>query len=196
MGMQYKPGRYFGRINNQGFGKTKNGDDQFWLTFDLVGAINPADPDGNLLPCEAGERTAYFTLKTDKNAEFFVKDMKRLSCPMTSFGMLDPAQPNFHDFTGKETEFVCEENNWQGKQNERWQLARESNGPVAVQLDAKEVRRMDALFGAALKGDAPKKGAGRTVDPPAAKANGNGNPNAELMADAAAHRGSDSDIPF
>ncbi len=66
MGMQYKPGRYHCRITNQGFGKTQAGDDQFWLTFDVVGEINPADPDGDLLPAMAGERTAYCTLKSEK----------------------------------------------------------------------------------------------------------------------------------
>lgn len=193
MGMQYEPGRYHGRITNQGFSKTKKGGDQFFLVFDIIGKINPSDPEGDLLACNPGERTAYFTLTTDKNAEFFVKDMKRLGCPMTSFGMLDPSQPNCHSFTNVEAEFTCEENNWEGKQNERWQLSRESFAPVAVPLDAKEARRLDALFGSALKGSAPQP-AKRSV----AKTNGDkpaGNPNAELMAEAR-RGGHDADVPF
>ncbi len=188
--MQYEPGRYHCRITNQGFGKTKDGTDQFWIVFDVVGKINPADPEGDLLPAMAGERTAYFTLKSEKNAEFFVKDMKRLGCPMTSFGMLDPGQPNFHSFSGVETEFTCEENNYKGKQSERWNLARESSGPVAVPLDQKEARRLDALFGAALKGAAPDKP--KRSAPP--KANGR-DPNAELQ-EAARQVTETSDVPF
>ena len=190
MALYFKPGRYLCRIKNQGFSKTKAGDDQFFLLFDIVGEINPADPEGDLISTNPGERTAYFTLKTDKNAEFFVKDMRRLGCPMTSFGMLDPNNDGFHNFGGIETEFTCEKNEYQGKESERWQLAREGGGgPVAVPLDAKETRRLDALFGAALKGT-PKA---------VHKANNPANAhkaNQELVEDAKAYQTTGEEIPF
>ena len=48
---------YIGRIVRHSFGESKNGNPQLGITFELLGRVNPMDPDGELLACEGVERT-------------------------------------------------------------------------------------------------------------------------------------------
>jgi hypothetical protein len=148
---------YFVRVTGQALGKSKNkGTTQFVLQFTVLGKVNPADPEGDLLECPQGERSIYMYI-TAKTADFVAKNLQDLGYDRTSWADLNPDNPGHFDFTGVQFAASCTHEEYEGELKERWGLARTGmfdNTP----LEAKEVRQLDALFGKALKGgSAPKQ---------------------------------------
>lgn len=146
----YEPGRYWAKITRQAMGEAGTGTPQFVLTFLIVGKINPVDPKGDLIPCPQFERSHFRTI-TDKTIDYFVEDLKILEYDKQSFKYLDPTEEGYVDFTDREIEVSCRHEDYQGKKNEKWGLARPSRGPNVKPLDGKGVRKLDSLFGKKLK---------------------------------------------
>lgn len=158
----YEPGRYWAKLVDQKLGNTSNNNPQVVLTFQILGRMNPSDPDGDLLACEQYERSIFMVF-TDKTIEFRLKDLAELGFHGESFGELDLTYPNAHDLRGKEIALFCSHEEYEGQQRERWGLARASMRPEVQPLDAKEIRKLDSLFGRQLRQQARKA---KTEEPP------------------------------
>lgn len=152
MSTYYEPGKYWGKITRQGFNEASTGTPQFVLSFEVVGQMNPADPAGDLLPVTARyERTAFMPL-TEKTIERFLDDLAMLGFEGQSFAELNPDAETHVSFVEQEAMFSCEHDSYEGKTRERWRLA-SGGGTFELKnpLDAKGYRKLDTLFGKALK---------------------------------------------
>lgn len=168
-GPYFEPGRYWGRLKQQALGKTSNGNPQIILTFDIVGKINLSDPDGDLLSCPQYERTV-FRVITQKTIDWVLQDLEALGFQGTSFGEIDPTQPRFQDLTGKELALYCDHETYEGKTREKWGIYSEGGGLQVKPLEAQDVRKLDAMFGKALKERIPAPPKEPASNPSKAKA--------------------------
>lgn len=138
---------YIGRIVRHSFGESKNGNPQLGITFELLGRVNPMDPDGELLACEGVERTMFWTF-TEKTMEWLPRDLARIGYNKSSFRFLDPNDPQAHSFEGVEIPVYFTLEEYKGKWKERWAL---SSGQQTKPVEAKKLRELDAMFGKNLR---------------------------------------------
>jgi hypothetical protein len=153
MGLTYENGqRYWGKITSNKMGKAKTGTAQFILQFEIVGKINPADPDGDLLTCPTGERTVFRAI-TDKTIDWVLKDLEQLGFQGESFRLLDMDEPGGVNFQNRELAFFCEHKYGNDqKLREQWGISSGHKPLVIEPMEAKEIRALDNLFGRSLKG--------------------------------------------
>lgn len=151
---------YWGKVSKQAMGKTSNGNPQFVVSFQIVGKVNPLEPDGELLHCPPGERTMYRPI-TEKTAEYVWEDIEALCAAKgiavpSSMRQLDPERADFScDLVGAELGWFCKHEVYENKLREKWQISRRTGASAGDPLDDKEMRQLDALFGKRLK-DAKK----------------------------------------
>lgn len=107
-----------------------------------------------------------------------------------SFSELDPNSAKFWDFTQITITAECKHEAYNGKQVERWQLPFAGVAREIVPLDSKQVRKLDALFGAKLKTRFNGKRRAATVAPAVAK------PQQSIEAELAENPPNDTDVPF
>jgi|SRR5580700_1124429 hypothetical protein len=185
----YAPGRYWGHVTANALGKNKKDNPQLVIRFEVRGGIDPQDPDGALLNTgEIYERTMYRVI-TDKTVDWVKKDLQALGFEGQGF-----ADITDNCFAGKDLVFECKHEDYEGSTNERWQIAHGSGALEVKPLEPAEIRKLDALFGSALKKDKPKP-AGRAVRP---TGNGAEKPaDSDIMAEttSGAARNND-DLPF
>lgn len=154
MALEFDPGRYWCKVTDQGLGLNSKDNEQFYLKFEVVGRINPADPEGQLLDCPQGKERTVYRVITAKTFDWLKRDLKYLcECGKLTpkFGgveMLDPRTPGFVDFTNIEFETWCEHDTYEGKTRERWNI--ESGGGEVKPLDDKAIRKLNAMFGKEL----------------------------------------------
>ena len=163
----YEPGRYLGKITRQKLGQSSTGNPQIVLSFEVLGKINPSDPEGELLSVAANyERTMYQSI-TEKTIDFVVENLDRLGWVGSSWGDFDEDSSRCCDLRGNEVAFSCKhEAHYQtGEMHERWSVA--GDGVAVKPLESSEVRKLDAMFGKALKGRG--KSASRTPAKPTTK---------------------------
>ena len=147
-----------------------------------MGRVNPADPDGDLLHCEAAERTIFWTF-TPKTMDWVTRDLARLGYNKSSFRFLDPDDPNAHSFEDVEIPVYFTYEEYQGKWKEKWKLG----GQREVKpVEAKKVRELDAMFGKALRSAVSQNAPAQAPAPI----------NTDLAADTAAAVADDDGIPF
>lgn len=149
---QYE-GRYWVRITRQALGESNNGNAQAVISFNVMGKINLADPDGDLLHCPDGERSIYLVI-TEKTVDRVIEDLKKLGYTKSSFRFIDPNVEGHHDFTGFEFAAYCTIEEYKGKEREKWRVA--GDGLQVKPIDAKEVRKLDNLFDKKLKAAFPQ----------------------------------------
>lgn len=156
-GPVYSVGRYWGRALSQSFGKSKNkGTPQFSITFDIKGAVDPSNPEGELLRCEEGQRTVFWYL-TEGTMPYVLEDLERLGFNKPSLRFLDANVNGYFDFAGIEQELYCKHEAYEGKRKEKWSLSNPRAGTIEAEpLESNEVRKLDALFGKGLKALAAK----------------------------------------
>ena len=150
----FDKGRYIGQLTNQQLGKTSNGNPQIVLTFNIIGKVDLSDPQGALLDCPKYERTVYRVI-TNKTIDYVLKDMEAIGFEGNSFGQIDSSMPGFQDLRGKEIELFCDHDNYEGKEKEKWGIYTEFEGAKVEKLEAADVRKLDTLFGKALKDRKP-----------------------------------------
>jgi hypothetical protein len=85
------------------------------------------------------------------------------------------------DFAGTEVELFCKHEDYEGETRERWSISTPREPRESKPVDPAALRKLDALFGKALKANA--------VPEPQPESDGN-----RAMQEAAA--GDDLDIPF
>jgi hypothetical protein len=192
----YTPGTYWGRITHQVLGKASTGNPQLLVSFLVLGRVNQADPDGDLLSCgESYERTMYQTL-TEKTIEFVTRDLERLGWAGSSWGDFDERNTGCVSIVGSEHAFYCSHKPNQDNTilRENWSVARESTAPNAEPLTDSEYRSLDAMFGKELKkrghASAKKEATAEKTPAPQRRATA---PPVDAAADVAAD---ESDIPF
>ena len=162
----YKPGNYIGEVLEQGLSKSSKGNPQFILRVKVLGT--PLENDEYEEDKMQYSRTIYYTL-TDATIGFVAEALEILGYQGDGIGPLDPAHPKHQSFVGQQVNLYCKhEDNDKLDTVERWSINNGSGATLKlIPLDAKEIKRWDALFGKALK----KKGVGtststaRTVAP-------------------------------
>jgi hypothetical protein len=160
----FEPGQYVGRTIRWAVTKAKNEKKtpQFAVTFLPLGRVNPLNPDGDLLPCPEVERTVFRPI-TENTAAWLLRDLKQFfEYPHDSFVPLDPDGSDPFDFRDKEFPAILTYEDYEGKVRERWNFANGMN--LGEPMSQAEVRKLDALFGAAAK---PKRNGKKEKEKPA-----------------------------
>ena len=153
-GIEFESGRYWCRVEEQFLGESSNGNPQFILKFGVVGKINPADQQGELLECPRGKGRSIYKAITKATIDWFKRDLKylceqgKLSTKFRGFEYLDPNQPGYTDFTNTEFEAYCDHETYQGKTREKWNIA--SGGADVKPIEEKNLRKLNAMFGKEL----------------------------------------------
>ena len=81
----YDQGKYLGTVRSQGLGKTKTGNAQFILTFQVEGKVDPNDPEGALIPCGEKYDRSIFRVITDNTILYLMEDLAKLGFTGDSF---------------------------------------------------------------------------------------------------------------
>lgn len=168
----YPCGRYYGEITHQKLAETKTGNPQLVVSFLVKGGINPADPDGDLIAVAASYERTVFRVITDKTLQYAMEDLDALKWPGENWAQFDENASDCLDIRGQGAVFQCNhEPHYQtGELQERWSVGRNSTGPPVKPLDEKGARKLDALFGKALKGR-KKSEYSEPVNPPLTREN-------------------------
>ena len=150
--MAYEPGNYLCEIVGQGFGEIPNDNKTpfFFLEVKPLGRINPSNPTGDLFTCEAYLRTANLYL-TDKSVESTLARLRSLGWNGTSFKDIEPN--GLHSFAGIEIELVCTSRTSGDKTYDDFNFPFEGNS--SAESDPDVARKMDNMFGKALKSTLP-----------------------------------------
>lgn len=161
--------QYWGKVTGQALGTNRNNNSQLVITFAIMGQVDPADPEGQLLSCPPGERTIYRVI-TDKTAPYVWEDVealcgaKGLALP-SSMRNLDPQRAEFtHDFKGAELALYVKHEPYEGQLKERWSISRRAAN-AGDPLDDKGLRQLDALFGKQLASKTRKAPLAESVVP-------------------------------
>ncbi len=163
----YEQVRYWGKVVGQQLGVSSNDNPQIVITFQVLGKLNPEDPDGELLSCgEHYDRSIFLTV-TSRTIEWVTRDLEQLGFDGNSFSQLDLNASDCCDLRGKEIAFTCkhEPHYKTGEPREKWNVANDSDGLQIKSLDAKGVRQLDAMFGKHLKKPAGAKPAASQPSP-------------------------------
>lgn len=147
----YQPGDYVCEVVNQGLGETSNGNPQFFLTFKV---LRYADNDERV--DQSYERTHYRAI-TDKTIPYFCEDLKALGFQRSGFRFLSLDTAGHQSFVGNEVVMNCRHESYQGKEGERWNIAREGGALDIKPLPDAKLRQLDAMFGTHLKGMAKEE---------------------------------------
>ena len=156
----YEEGRYKGVVSAQALGKSSTGNTQFVLTFEILGGVDPTQPD-SLIRVAPGQRSIFRSI-TEKTIDWFVDDLKFLGYNRSSFQPLDPSHQNHHSFKGMEIEVECKHKQYNGETREQWNLVTDGGGFKVEPVDNATLRKLDSLWGKKLGGGAatePKKAA-------------------------------------
>ena len=138
------------RSTTWGLGASSNkGTPELQFRFEILGKIDPNDPEGALIPCPNYERTIYRYL-TQATHEFVVDDLEFLGYDKGSFKFLDPHVEGAHSFAGQEFNARCDHEDYQGQPKERWSFARRRGPAEIAPLESEMVRKLDAMFGKSL----------------------------------------------
>jgi hypothetical protein len=169
MAAYYKTGLHVGVCVGQFMGQSDNANKTpyFALKFNIRGRVE----DEREIPVDQGERTVYLYL-SEKALDMSVDVVAFLGYDKDSLKFLNPEVDGFYDFSGKEVDLWCKIEEYQGKDTEKWSVSMPRK-PVTP-IEDKELRRLDSLFGKAIRA---RRGPGvpDVAPPPAAPAkSGNG----------------------
>ena len=165
-----KAGLYKARIANWGFNKAKTGTPQLVFQFDLMAEIDPTLPDAMTQFQEPYVQRSLFRALTKDAVEYVVEDLKKLGYDRETFDEFDPAHPNAFPFKGVEFDVKCEHDVWNNRPVERWAFSWAGGGPAMGALPQDDMRKVNMLFGAKLKGLRAGKPAGVMAPPSQAAA--------------------------
>lgn len=146
-GPYYAIGRYLGEITDQGLTKAQTGTVQIAIRFKVLEGTTPA----RQLDAQY-ERTAFLAV-TEKTMEYLVPKLHSLGYTRDSIRFIDLTSPECHDLRNQKAEFFCKhENSQDGQLIEKWDVAMSQSTPLELKPpDPKDLRKLDALFGAQLK---------------------------------------------
>lgn len=164
----YKTGLHTGECIGQFMGQSESGKKTpyFALKFNILARVENEQE----YPVDPGERTVYLYL-SEAALDMSVDVLSHLGYDKDSLKFLDPSQQGFFNFAGKTCDLWCKIEEYQGKEKEKWSVSM-PRGPVAPP-DEKELRRLDSLFGKAIRA---RRGPGvpAASPPPTPEKSGNG----------------------
>lgn len=145
----YPVGRYVGRVVRQELGKSANkGTPQFAVTFQIIDALDQFGASCGVR--DSFERTVYIYFSTSPKAiEITAETLKALGYHGQTISGLKDA-----DFTDRECELYCKHDEWEGDLREKWSINTPREPRETKPVDNSELRKLDALFGKALKAQA------------------------------------------
>jgi hypothetical protein len=161
----YAEGNYVCEIISQAMTEASTGNPQFVLRFKVLGAPDPKNPDNYLVAPQQYERSCYRTI-TEKTIDWFIDDLRVLGFTGNSFRDLSSDSPNFCNFKGLTIDMYCKHVPGQNGEREEWNISHpRSNSPEYKQLDSKQVRKLDDLFGKQLRGGMSGNGQAKPTAP-------------------------------
>jgi hypothetical protein len=162
----FATGKYLVELTGQqGFSETSTGSAQFFMKFLVQYRWDFAR--GEWVECDVAERT-YYRVLTEKTAEYAAEDFRSLGFDGDKFSQLDPRHPQKHIFSGQ-IEMTLAIEQYNGKPKEKWNVVRGgSGGREEKVIEPTAMKKLDLLFGAALKAVPPAAPVQRPA-PPAAR---------------------------
>jgi hypothetical protein len=159
----YSKGKYLAEILEQGLTTSAaKGTPGFYLQLKI---LKRYDANGGPVECPQYERTYTQYLANETGVNILKADLKALGVQVTTFAQLDPATPDHVNLVGRQIDVTCDLESYQGKQRERWGIARTRSA-----LAREAVRALDDQFGHLLRG-----GSGQAQPAPAVTAPNNSN---------------------
>lgn len=151
----FEKGLYLGKCISQFMGQSENDNKTpyFALRFQIMARITR---ENELANTHEGERTVYLYL-SDKAMDMAVEVLTFLGYQKESLRFLDPTVENHHSFVGREVDLWCKVETYQGDTKEKWSISTPREQHQAVPIEQSELRRLDAMFGKALKSKPPTK---------------------------------------
>lgn len=149
MAQFYPEGAYSGTVIEQGFGQSKEKKTHFFFLKVQV----DSNEDGS--PVEKSYERTVTRYITEATLEYFAEDLKALGFQWRdSFNDLHPSIPSHHSFVGMAIDLYCKHEG----EYERWQISRPLGGGQQIeQLGSADMRKLDNMFGKAMKGGSPAK---------------------------------------
>ena len=146
MSASYKGGLYVGECTGQltGQGETGKKTPYFALKFSIVARVENEQE----VACDWGERTVYLYL-SEATLPFTTDILAHLGYDKDSLKYLDPNQQGFFDFTGKRCDLWCKLEEYNRSMKEKWSVSMPR--PPVAPIEDKELRRLDSLFGKAIR---------------------------------------------
>jgi hypothetical protein len=150
-GPYYPVGRYVGRVVRQELGSSaKKGTPQFAVTFQIIDALDQFGTSVGVH--EQYERTVYIYFSKNQQAmEISAEALKTLGYHGSRISELADV-----DFTGNECELYCKHEEYEGEPRERWSINTPRAPRESKPVDKSELRKLDALFGKAVKSSGTK----------------------------------------
>ena len=142
----YKAGLHVGECTGQFMGQSDNENKTpyFALKFCIVARVEH-EQEHNV---QSSERTVYLYL-SQKALPMTTEVLDFLGYDKDSLKFLNPDYQGFFDFTGKRCDLWCKIEEYQGDTKEKWSVSTPRK-PVTP-IDDKELRRLDSLFGKAIR---------------------------------------------
>lgn len=162
----YQKGLYVGECTGQWMGQSEGGKKTpyFALKFNILARVE-GDRE---IQVEHSERSVYLYL-SDAALDMTTDVLTHLGYDKESLRFLDPARDGYFNFAGKRCDLWCKIEEYNGDTKEKWQVSMPLNRDVTP-IDDKELRRLDALFGKAIKTRKPSPAAPEPAAPVAAGA--------------------------
>jgi hypothetical protein len=199
--LDYAPGKYAVTLSGvQGFSEAKSsGNSQFYMKFTPTHRWDMSR--NEWVEVDQIERTFYRAI-TVNTAPYFAEDIRALGYSGDKLSKLDMRHPEAHIFEGQ-IEMICNHETYEGKTREKWGLLR-GTAHQEKPADPAAVKKLDTLFGAALKAvpvgrtvSAPDLSAAKPIMRSQPRSAGNGAAAAVAEPPPANDQGvTDDDIPF
>lgn len=151
--MGYEQGDYAAKVTDQAFGQADNEAKTafFALTVQPIAKLDLET--GDRTSVDPFNRTIRMFL-SEKAAPHTIKKLRTLGFEGVSFAELNPETDGHFSLVGQEVVVRCKHEEYQGKQQERWDFPGDGGAGIKP-LDDKGMRKLDALFGKHLKDGKP-----------------------------------------
>lgn len=142
----YKTGLHVGECTGQFMGQSSSEKKTpfLGLKFNIVARVE----NEREITVESSERTVYLYL-SEGALDMTVDAISHLGYDKDSLKFLDPNQNGFFNFAGIRCDLWCKVEDWQGDSKEKWSISLPRK-PIEPP-DEKEIRRLDSLFGKAIR---------------------------------------------
>lgn len=153
MGPVFEKGLYEGECIDQFMGQSQNEKKTPYvaLKFRIKARITE---DNTLANCPEGERCIYLYL-SDGAMPIAVEVLRHLGYEKDSLRFLDPNNDGHHSFVGRTCDLWCGHEEYKGNMKEKWSVSTPREKKEVVPIEQSEMRRLDALFGKAIKEHVP-----------------------------------------
>lgn len=150
----YAEGVYASEVVSQQLSKTTKGNFQIVIQMKILGLVDNADPENYIPMAKQYVRTIYMVI-TENTKDFIWPALEKMGYEGSTFGPLEPGHPQHHSFVGAQVDVYCQHRVSEKDSNtyENWGISRGDQGVLKefTQLEPREMRQLDSLFGKANK---------------------------------------------